>query len=114
MTSTASAEGSTGGSRVTQYQMYIDGRSVGAASGRTFDVYAPSTEAVIATCCEYYGGLATKVHGEVLSVPADAMVVAMCEPVGEAGQSSSRPRPPRPGRSASVPVSTAIRRWGRS
>ena len=39
-----------------------------------------------ATCYEYYGGLATKIHGEVLPVPADAVSFAMREPMGVAGQ----------------------------
>jgi betaine-aldehyde dehydrogenase len=39
-----------------------------------------------ATCFEYYGGLATKIHGEVLPVPAQALALAMKEPVGVAGQ----------------------------
>jgi betaine-aldehyde dehydrogenase len=39
-----------------------------------------------ATCFEYYGGLATKINGEVLPVPADAVAMAMREPVGVAGQ----------------------------
>ncbi|HEX2220205.1 MAG TPA: aldehyde dehydrogenase family protein [Gemmatimonadales bacterium] len=39
-----------------------------------------------ATCFEYYGGLATKIHGEVLPVPAEAVAMAMREPVGVAGQ----------------------------
>ncbi len=39
-----------------------------------------------ATCFEYYGGLATKINGEVLPVPADAISMAMREPVGVAGQ----------------------------
>ena len=39
-----------------------------------------------ATCFEYYGGLATKINGEVLPVPADAISLAMREPVGVAGQ----------------------------
>ena len=39
-----------------------------------------------ATCFEYYGGLATKIHGEVLPVPAPAIALAMKEPVGVAGQ----------------------------
>jgi betaine-aldehyde dehydrogenase len=39
-----------------------------------------------ATCFEYYGGLATKISGEVLPVPADAISLAMREPVGVAGQ----------------------------
>src|SRR5215212_1046606 len=39
-----------------------------------------------ATCFEYYGGLATKIHGDVLPVPAEALAFAMREPVGVAGQ----------------------------
>jgi betaine-aldehyde dehydrogenase len=39
-----------------------------------------------ATCFEYYGGLATKIHGEVLPVPAQALALALREPVGVAGQ----------------------------
>jgi betaine-aldehyde dehydrogenase len=39
-----------------------------------------------ATCFEYYGGLATKIHGEVLPVPAQALAMALREPVGVAGQ----------------------------
>src|SRR5215203_397862 len=39
-----------------------------------------------ATCFEYYGGLATKISGEVLPVPADAVAFAMREPMGVAGQ----------------------------
>lgn len=39
-----------------------------------------------ATCFEYYGGLATKINGDVLPVPADAIALAMREPMGVAGQ----------------------------
>jgi betaine-aldehyde dehydrogenase len=39
-----------------------------------------------ATCFEYYGGLATKIHGEVLPVPDNAMSMALKEPVGVAAQ----------------------------
>src|SRR5881398_3751693 len=39
-----------------------------------------------ATCFEYYGGLATKIHGEVLPVPDNALSLALKEPVGVAGQ----------------------------
>jgi len=160
MTSTATAKSKARKSEVTRYQMYIDGKFVDAASGKTFDVYDPATEGVIATCpagaaadidraaqaatrafydgwrsvtaqergrilfrlaervrarraelaevetvnsgkpiveseydmddtatCfEYYGGLATKINGEVLPVPADAVALAMREPIGVAGQ----------------------------
>ena len=40
----------------------------------------------VATCFEYYGGLATKLHGEVLEVPDNALSLALKEPVGVAGQ----------------------------
>ncbi|HEY3121681.1 MAG TPA: aldehyde dehydrogenase family protein, partial [Vicinamibacteria bacterium] len=40
----------------------------------------------VATCFEYYGGLATKLHGEVLNVPDNAMSLALREPVGVAAQ----------------------------
>jgi betaine-aldehyde dehydrogenase len=160
MTSTATAKSKARKSDATRYQMYIDGKFVDAASGKTFDVYDPATEGVIATCpagdasdidraaqaanrafhdgwrtvtaqergrilfrltervrarrtelaeletinsgkpiveseydmddtatCfEYYAGLATKIHGDVLPVPADAVALAMREPVGVAGQ----------------------------
>jgi len=39
-----------------------------------------------AVCLEYYGGLATKINGEVIPVPANAMVLAVKEPMGVAGQ----------------------------
>jgi len=38
-----------------------------------------------ATCFEYYGGLATKLHGDVMSIEG-AMVLAVKEPVGVAAQ----------------------------
>jgi betaine-aldehyde dehydrogenase len=40
----------------------------------------------VATCFEYYGGLATKIHGDVLPVPDRAMSLALREPIGVAGQ----------------------------
>ena len=40
----------------------------------------------VATCFEYYGGLATKIHGEVLPVPDDALSLALREPMGVAAQ----------------------------
>jgi betaine-aldehyde dehydrogenase len=40
----------------------------------------------VATCFEYYGGLATKIHGEVLPVPDNALALALKEPIGVAGQ----------------------------
>lgn len=38
-----------------------------------------------ATCFEYFGGLATKFHGETLSVPDNALNFTLKEPVGVAG-----------------------------
>ncbi len=40
----------------------------------------------VATCLEYYGGLATKIHGDVIPVPDNAMSLALREPIGVAGQ----------------------------
>ncbi len=40
----------------------------------------------VATCFEYYGGLATKIHGDVIPVPDNALSLALREPMGVAGQ----------------------------
>ncbi|MGE0454823.1 MAG: aldehyde dehydrogenase family protein [Vicinamibacteria bacterium] len=40
----------------------------------------------VATCFEYYGGLASKLHGEVLQVPDNALSLVLREPLGVAGQ----------------------------
>ena len=40
----------------------------------------------VATCFEYYGGLATKVLGHVNPVPDNALSLSLKEPVGVAGQ----------------------------
>ena len=40
----------------------------------------------VATCFEYYGGLATKITGQVLQVPDNALVFTLKEPIGVAGQ----------------------------
>ncbi len=40
----------------------------------------------VATCFEYYGGLATKILGHVNPVPANALSLSLREPVGVAGQ----------------------------
>ncbi len=37
------------------------------------------------TCLEYYGGLATKIHGETLPVPDNALNLTLKEPIGVAG-----------------------------
>ena len=39
-----------------------------------------------ANCFEFYGGLATKVHGETMSVPANSLSFVLREPVGVCGQ----------------------------
>ena len=39
-----------------------------------------------AFCLEYYGGLATKIRGDVLTIPDEAMSLALREPLGVAGQ----------------------------
>jgi betaine-aldehyde dehydrogenase len=49
-------------------------------------VESESDMADVATCFEYYGGFATKIQGEVLSVPDNAMSLALREPIGVAGQ----------------------------
>ncbi len=49
-------------------------------------VEAESDVADVATCFEYYGGLATKIHGDVIPVPDNAMSLALREPIGVAGQ----------------------------
>jgi betaine-aldehyde dehydrogenase len=40
----------------------------------------------VATCFEYYGGLATKITGDVVPVPDNALSLALREPVGVCGQ----------------------------
>src|SRR6267154_2355712 len=89
-----------------RYQLYINGEFVEATSSATIDVIDPATTDVIAptpdasaavveaefdmadvaTCFEYYGGLATKIHGDVLPVPDNAISLALREPIGVAGQ----------------------------
>src|SRR4051812_40158332 len=39
-----------------------------------------------AHCFEYYGGLASKIHGETLDVPDNALSMVVREPVGVVGQ----------------------------
>jgi betaine-aldehyde dehydrogenase len=39
-----------------------------------------------AHCFDYYGGLATKIHGETLEVPDNALSMVLREPVGVVGQ----------------------------
>src|SRR3954468_22860667 len=40
----------------------------------------------VATCFEYYGGLATKITGQVNPVPDNAVSLSLKEPIGVAGQ----------------------------
>jgi betaine-aldehyde dehydrogenase len=39
-----------------------------------------------ANCFEFYGGLATKIHGETMSVPANSLSIVVREPLGVCGQ----------------------------
>jgi len=39
-----------------------------------------------ATCFEYYGGMATKLHGDVVPVPDNALSLALREPIGVCAQ----------------------------
>ncbi len=39
-----------------------------------------------ANCFEFYGGLATKIHGETMSVPANSVSFVVREPIGVCGQ----------------------------
>src|SRR3984957_9004424 len=39
-----------------------------------------------ANCFEFYGGLATKIHGETMSVPANSLSFVVREPIGVCGQ----------------------------
>ena len=152
---------STATAQAQKYQMYADGKWIPSNSGKTFPVYDPSTEEIIAevpdsdakdvdlavaaaknafengpwgsstaqergrvlfkladtvrqnagtlaelearnsgkpiveaeydmgdvaTCFEYYGGLATKIAGHVNPVPDNAHSLSLKEPVGVAGQ----------------------------
>ena len=49
-------------------------------------VEAEADLADVATCFEYYGGLATKIQGDVIPVPDNALSLALREPIGVAGQ----------------------------
>ncbi len=49
-------------------------------------VEAEGDIADVATCFEYYGGLANKIHGEIPPVPDNALCLALREPIGVAGQ----------------------------
>ncbi len=62
--------------RLAELETLNNGKPLPEAEGDVSDA---------AFCFEYYGGLATKIHGEVLSVPGQAMAMTLREPVGVAG-----------------------------
>jgi betaine-aldehyde dehydrogenase len=69
----------------------VRGRSAELAELETRNTGKPIVEAEldlddVAACFEYYGGLATKIHGDVLPVPDDALALALREPIGVAAQ----------------------------
>jgi betaine-aldehyde dehydrogenase len=62
--------------RLAELETLNNGKPIAEAEGDISDA---------AYCFEYYGGLATKIHGEVLTVPDNAMAMTLREPVGVAG-----------------------------
>jgi betaine-aldehyde dehydrogenase len=65
--------------------------AVGLAGLESLNVEKPIVEsefdvADVATCFEYYGGLATKITGHVNPVPDNALNLSLKEPIGVAGQ----------------------------
>src|SRR3974377_1653982 len=73
----AQAVGRRGASELAELETRNSGKPIVEAE---FDVED------VATCFEYYGGLATKIHGDVVPVPDNAMSLALREPIGVAGQ----------------------------
>ena len=65
------------GGRLAEIETTNNGKPLAEAQGDVSDA---------AFCFEYYGGLATKIRGDVLTVPDNAMALALREPVGVAGQ----------------------------
>jgi betaine-aldehyde dehydrogenase len=63
--------------RFAEIESLDNGKPIAEAEGDIEDA---------AFCFEYYGGLATKIRGDVLTVPDNAMSLALREPVGVAGQ----------------------------
>src|SRR5436309_12078038 len=61
--------------RLAELETLNNGKPLAEAEGDVADA---------AFCVEYYGGLATKVHGEVLPVPGQAFAMTLREPVGVA------------------------------
>ena len=69
----------------------IRGRAVELSELETINSGKPIAEAEddvseAAACFEYYGGLATKLEGDVLSAPDDALMLTLREPIGVAAQ----------------------------
>jgi betaine-aldehyde dehydrogenase len=69
----------------------VRARSKELAELETRNSGKPITEAEldivdVAGCFEYYGGLATKIHGDVVPVSDDALALALREPIGVAAQ----------------------------
>jgi betaine-aldehyde dehydrogenase len=62
--------------KLAELETLNNGKPIAEAEGDISDA---------AYCFEYYGGLATKIHGEVLTVPDNAMAMTLREPVGVAG-----------------------------
>jgi len=69
----------------------IRARAAAFAEADTRNMGKPIVEAEFdvadaAHCFEYYGGLASKIHGETLDVPDNALSMVVREPVGVVGQ----------------------------
>ena len=62
--------------RLAEIETLNNGKPLAEAIGDVSDARA---------CFEYYGGLATKIRGDVLTVPDNAMALALKEPIGVAG-----------------------------
>jgi betaine-aldehyde dehydrogenase len=63
--------------RFAEMESTNNGKPFAEASGDVGDA---------AFCFEYYGGLATKIRGDVLTIPDNAISLALKEPIGVAGQ----------------------------
>src|SRR3989475_7604276 len=64
------------GTRFAEIETTNNGKPIAEAQADVADA---------AFCFEYYGGLATKIRGDVLTVPDNAMALALKEPLGVAG-----------------------------
>jgi len=63
--------------RYAEIETRNNGKPIAEAEGDVGDA---------AFCFEYYGGLATKIRGDVLTIPDNAMSLVLREPLGVAGQ----------------------------